>query len=416
MSNRITPRKGKVLARENFKVIGDHEEFLSRINKTLYYGKLPTTERFSLPVSELAAELFSEEKYGRSLDRLRLEEAASMSRNACVSPCSLVLALVYLERLKVSNVEYVRQVPPSELFLVTMMVASKFLYDDGEEDEVFNDEWAASAGIDVKEMNRFERDFLQAINWEVFVSEQNFWKRLWCLEKQIALQEGKRRGWFSYTDMERLLESVDITALVNAVLTVSAVCITSYTVSVLALLGSAFIVSQIPGNAISRNTQDVSQSAAEIPQNFTANSEQENADAVVTNFILASLGSSDRDNTAVSVDFNHNIVSEIAMKLSEQSTETVEGNGTGCPAVINSYNFDDEISWKLVKSLVDWFWHHSWLQNNNQRGHTYFDLKTAPGNYSYSSLHWITFIAPWSLKVPYHMAEMSPGEVISLFQ
>ena len=43
------------------------------------------------------------------------------------------------------------------------MVASKFLHDEGEADEVFNDEWAASAGISVKEINRFEREFLQAI-------------------------------------------------------------------------------------------------------------------------------------------------------------------------------------------------------------------------------------------------------------
>ena len=31
-----------------------------------------------------------------------------------------------------------------------MMVASKFLHDDGEEDEVFNDEWAKSGNIDLK--------------------------------------------------------------------------------------------------------------------------------------------------------------------------------------------------------------------------------------------------------------------------
>jgi hypothetical protein len=43
------------------------------------------------------------------------------------------------------------------------MVASKFLHDDGEVDEVFNDEWAASAGLNVKDINNFERDFLQAI-------------------------------------------------------------------------------------------------------------------------------------------------------------------------------------------------------------------------------------------------------------
>jgi hypothetical protein len=47
--------------------------------------------------------------------------------------------------------------------LYLQMVASKFLHDDGEPDEVFNDEWAASAGLSVKDINHFERDFLQAI-------------------------------------------------------------------------------------------------------------------------------------------------------------------------------------------------------------------------------------------------------------
>lgn len=58
-------------------------------------------------------------------------------------------------------------------------------------------------------------------DWEVFVSEQAFWKRLCQMEKDIALKEGKRRGWFSYTDLENLLDTVDLAALAHAVLTVS---------------------------------------------------------------------------------------------------------------------------------------------------------------------------------------------------
>jgi hypothetical protein len=42
------------------------------------------------------------------------------------------------------------------------MMASKFLYDDGE-DGVLNDEWAASVNMDVKELNELERNFLAAL-------------------------------------------------------------------------------------------------------------------------------------------------------------------------------------------------------------------------------------------------------------
>lgn len=43
------------------------------------------------------------------------------------------------------------------------MVASKFLNDEGEEDEVINSDWANSAKMDLADLNKLERQFLQAI-------------------------------------------------------------------------------------------------------------------------------------------------------------------------------------------------------------------------------------------------------------
>lgn len=43
------------------------------------------------------------------------------------------------------------------------MVASKYLYDEGEEEEVFNDEWGAAGKLDVKTVNNLEMNFLNAI-------------------------------------------------------------------------------------------------------------------------------------------------------------------------------------------------------------------------------------------------------------
>lgn len=43
------------------------------------------------------------------------------------------------------------------------MVASKFLNDEGEEDEVFNTEWAQSGDLSISHMNQLEKDFLKAI-------------------------------------------------------------------------------------------------------------------------------------------------------------------------------------------------------------------------------------------------------------
>lgn len=43
------------------------------------------------------------------------------------------------------------------------MISSKFLFDDGEDDEVFMDEWAKSGGISIKELVDLEKKFLSAI-------------------------------------------------------------------------------------------------------------------------------------------------------------------------------------------------------------------------------------------------------------
>ncbi|KAJ8967526.1 hypothetical protein NQ314_002841 [Rhamnusium bicolor] len=160
------------------KTIGDHKKYLSRITKTLYYGKLPKTDSLSLPVTELATELFSEAQKGKSLERLHCNEAAKISRNACVSPCSLVLAMLYLERLKKCNPEYLDRTAPSDLFLVSLMVSCKFLFDDGESDEVFVDEWAASGEISVRELVLLEKDFLKAIVSRKFFPLNNFITRI----------------------------------------------------------------------------------------------------------------------------------------------------------------------------------------------------------------------------------------------
>ena len=57
--------------------------------------------------------------------------ASRLSRNVCLSPSAVITSLIYLQRLKETNPEYLNKVPSSDLFIVSMMVASKYLFDDG---------------------------------------------------------------------------------------------------------------------------------------------------------------------------------------------------------------------------------------------------------------------------------------------
>lgn len=94
--------------------------FLKRIQKTLYCSSItPHAEPLGIsrPFADYAAEVFSETHKGHTLNRLHYVTVGKMN----VSPCSLILALIYLERLQDTDPMYARKITPTELFLVTMV-------------------------------------------------------------------------------------------------------------------------------------------------------------------------------------------------------------------------------------------------------------------------------------------------------
>merc|ERR1719384_713182 len=234
-------------------IFPEHDEISERFTKTLNYGKLPATDRPSLPLTQLAVDTFTTvglDSLGDSLGRLDMRRAAEVTRTACVGPSSLVLALLYLDRLRKRNPDYLTSISSADLFLVSMMVASKFLHDDGEEDEVFNDEWASSGGMDTKELNKLEISFLSAIDWRVFVAKDEFAGAVETVEEDIALREVTARGWATYTELSTLSRQLGLQELVRlcAELTVkmTAVCVAAYAAGFISLLGTAALLERTP--------------------------------------------------------------------------------------------------------------------------------------------------------------------------
>eukprot|EP00092_Neocalanus_flemingeri_P003301 GFUD01003533.1.p1 GENE.GFUD01003533.1~~GFUD01003533.1.p1 ORF type:complete len:489 (+),score=178.89 GFUD01003533.1:154-1620(+) len=234
-------------------IFPSHSAQTSRFCKTLYYGKLPTSDRPSLPFTQLAVDQFTNvglDALGEKLGRLDMARAADISRNACAGPNSLVLSLLYLDKLRKRNPDYLTTVSSADLFLVSLMVASKFLHDDGEEDEVFNDEWASSGGIDTKELNRLELSFLSALDWRIYVDNQEFETAVEKVETDIAFKEVSERGWASYTDLDVLSQNTEIQNLwsifFSYTMKMTAVCVTAYAAGLLSLLGTAALLNKTP--------------------------------------------------------------------------------------------------------------------------------------------------------------------------
>jgi len=249
----------------------DHEDLHKRLGKSLYYGGSESTsaDRLSMPLTELCVDHFN-----RVMDlntkaedddesRLDLGRAAQVSRETCASPTSLVLALLYLDRLRGSNPAYLTsgKVSSSDLFLVSLMVASKYLYDDGEEDEVFNEEWAASGGKSRKELNKLEIEFLTSIDWRIHVTPRDFEAMAETIERAVAKKQLTIRHWedFTYTDLLVLSNSVRTKAIwdhfVGLAIKVTTVVVAAYAASLMSMIGTCHLLNQVKlgPNAISQS-------------------------------------------------------------------------------------------------------------------------------------------------------------------
>jgi len=278
----------------------DHDQFLQRIKKTLYYGKIAQTDCLTLPVTEMASELFSQPQRKTSLKYLHPRDAAYISYNACVTPCSFVLAVLYLEQLKNYNPEYLQTIAPRELFLISLLVSSKFLYDNGESNDVVMSEWSETGNMSLKKLLKLEREFLDAINWDLFVTDEKFNKKLDEIELMIALKQGKTRGYFTYTELNNLLNLIETYQLVDILTKFVAILTVGYIAAMLTIVGSITIVSYIPGNCIRPLEQTNSINPTETVQYNTSESEIDisnqtfNAlDVLKTGIILASIKSYD---------------------------------------------------------------------------------------------------------------------------
>ena len=56
------------------------------------------------------------------LNKLDMDRAAEITRNTCASPTSLILALIYLDRMRSSNPSYLYSVSSTDLFLVSLVI------------------------------------------------------------------------------------------------------------------------------------------------------------------------------------------------------------------------------------------------------------------------------------------------------
>lgn len=129
------------------------------------------------------------------------------------------------------------------------MVATKFY--SGHDDEAPYVNWAECLKTTPDNLLQMELSFLNAIDWKVYVSNEDFFEKVKIMEIILAQQQGMKRGFYTYLEMSNLIPSVQIAKhFLQSVLVLSL----SYTVLVASMVASVFLASQIPGIYLSSQT------------------------------------------------------------------------------------------------------------------------------------------------------------------
>jgi len=215
-----------------------------RFKKTLYHGGKRNCMGAVSPVAltDLAVSIYVAAAPSPKR-KLTAGYIGSVAKRLAINPCTMMLGLLYCERLRQINPEYLNKISSSDLFVISLVISSKFLNDEGEDDEIFNDEWAEAGGLAVSTVNRLEREFLDAMQWKAFVSPKEFLHFSYQLEARIALKNGMSRGWFSYTDLTRILAQIhyfeNVKTAMQSGLKVVFGCTMMYSLSLGILLSSA---------------------------------------------------------------------------------------------------------------------------------------------------------------------------------
>ncbi|XP_065179055.1 protein CNPPD1-like [Sycon ciliatum] len=202
---------------------------------------------------------------------LHAGDIAAVERTLQVSSCALIVGLLYAERLQAaeaassSSCEETTIVPdddrlshaaapapgcscaepatdpPSDdnfnfsaadLFLMCVLTANKYLYDEGEPDSCLNTDMALAGRRKTKRVNQMERAFLHKIGWRLHVSHEEFTSFLKRVERVLALRAIRRPGYgFLYQDAACLWDVLmsQCGIVLSSLLQVAGVVFSAYT-------------------------------------------------------------------------------------------------------------------------------------------------------------------------------------------
>lgn len=108
-------------------------------------------------------------------------------------------------------------------------------------------DWAEYGNLTNEQLKKIELEFLSALNWNLYVSNEEFFRKLFTIETILATNQGLHRGWFTYVELNHLLPPI---AIVKSLIQYTLILAMSYAAFVTTIAGSIFLASQVPGTSL----------------------------------------------------------------------------------------------------------------------------------------------------------------------
>ncbi|UMM36290.1 hypothetical protein L5515_008517 [Caenorhabditis briggsae] len=189
----------------------DFRKIRKRMKRSLNFGsKQPAALNY--PLTQLVVDYFDKKS---TFDYLEPHTSAMISKNGFANPCTLVVALVYLDRLRDQNKEYFEATDPVSLYVPALVLASKYIHDTDTYDRVSNSEWAESLKMNFDELNSKEWQLVKKLDWNVAVKNEEFEKYLEKMEKWVAGSFVEKNDFMTYNELLQLSSMIPIIDIVK---------------------------------------------------------------------------------------------------------------------------------------------------------------------------------------------------------
>ncbi|RCN27460.1 hypothetical protein ANCCAN_26804 [Ancylostoma caninum] len=217
----------------------DFRRVRRRIRRTLCYGaKQPHS--INLPLSELVVDFFNKRC---PFDYMRPETSASISGRGYADPCTLVVAMVYLDRLRVND----KAALSVEIhdFFVTANTSSR---------KKTSSLKPILGDLEKRLFHIVLAGFTLQSNWDVMVDQAEFDRWLSFFEYWVANDFVMKNDFCTYNELVQLSSSFPMASLLQAIASFFGLMTLVYTVSIVSLFAIPSTFSLIETSVPENNT------------------------------------------------------------------------------------------------------------------------------------------------------------------